>query len=114
MTRPPVTEFQHIVDLYPIATGRGADGAVPGTPLLGRAAIVDEKVKLVEDQRDGAEPGTQVNTTAHVFLLLEDYVKPGSDVVLRPGSPVERRAQVVASAYYDHPSGPEHVELWVA
>lgn len=114
MTRPPITEFRHTVDLYPIATGRSADGAVSGTPLLGRAAIVDEKTKLVEDQRDGAEPGTQVTSTALVFVMLEDYVKPGSDAVLRPGTPVERRSQVVAAAYYDHPSGPEHAELWLA
>lgn len=113
MVRPSAADLVHEVDLFPIATGGGSDGTRQAEPLLARPAIVDEKQRLVRDQRTGDGHGAEVSSSGIVFLFLEDYVKPGSDVLIRKGTPAERRANVIAVAYYDHPEAPEHVELFL-
>lgn len=114
MVRMALSDFGGgTVDLHPIGAG-GSDGRTQLDPRVDRPAIVDERVREVTDQRADSETrGTTIASSGLVITYLEDYVKPGSTIDIRKGTPAARTATVVAAAYYDDIRAPEHAEMWL-
>lgn len=111
MVRPPAYIFDQLVTLIPRPT-RGSAGMIPGEPRVARPALIDMTQQVVTDERDGSQ-GQEVIASGAVHTFLEDYAAPGSEIILRPGTPAERRVQVVTAAYFDHKLAPEHCEMTV-
>lgn len=104
-------DLPHRADLTRLVS-EGAEGEVWETT-SDRPAYVEQKTKLVIDRRSTSPTvNTEVTASTFIVLLSVDDVLPRSTVTVWKGTPRERTAEVINSAYFDHPRGPGHVELW--
>lgn len=95
-----------------LGTGRGRSYDAPRENV---PALVVDKTTMVTDQRLSSETnGREISSSCHVVMRLEDYVEPGSLVLVWKGTPRERKAEVVAAGGYEHPDAPESAQLWLA
>ena len=82
--------------------------------VTGVHALVVDKAELVLDaRRDSETRGQQILSSSQVLVQPEDYVAPGSLVTVWKGKPMERTAEVVASAYLEHSKAPSQAQMWL-
>lgn len=113
MARLREKHLPHRIDITRL-TGEGAEGETWAAPVLARPAYVEQKSRLVVDRRSTSPTaGQEVTSTAFVVLLLVDDVLPRSRVTVWKGTPRERQAEVIDSAYFDYRGTPSHVELYL-
>ena len=111
MARLREKHLPHRADITRL-TGEGAEGETWATT-LDRPAYVEQKSKLVVDRRTtSTTAGQEVTASTFVVLLTEDDVLPRSTITVFKGTPRERTAEVIDSAFFSHPRAPSHVELW--
>ncbi|TQL46674.1 hypothetical protein FB562_2198 [Homoserinimonas aerilata] len=104
-------DLPHRVDITRL-TGEGAEGETWATT-PDRPAYVEQKAKLVVDRRSTSPTaGQEVTASTFIVLLLEDDAQPRSKVTVWPGTPREREAEVITSAYLEHKKAPSHIEIW--
>jgi len=112
MARLRARHLPHRVSITPLA-GEGPEGDVWGEKRPNRPAYVEQKTRLVVDQRAGSETfGQEVEAAAMIILLLEDDTLPRSLVELGAGTPRERESEVIRSDRYEYPGTPSHIELF--
>lgn len=112
MARLRAKHLPHRVDITPLE-GEGAEGDVWGTTRTDRPAYVEQKTRLVVDQRPGSDTfGQEVEAAAFIVLLLEDDTLPRSKVKVAAGTPRERESEVIRSDRYEYPGTPSHIELF--
>src|SRR5690606_9651991 len=76
--------------------------------------VIADKVTKVLDARSASETrGQEILASAHIVMHPEDWVPPGSLVVMWQGTPMERVAEVVATAIANAKSTPESAQVWV-
>lgn len=112
--RIPSKYLEHTVlieRLLRVPTRTGDQFAEPvSTPCL-----VIEKNNLVRDQRVGSEGTTrdvEVTSSAQVLFQPEARVPIGSRLTLWPGTPNQRRVEIVADAYGAHSIAPSSWQAW--
>ena len=90
-------------------------GSIPAELRTGRPAYVEDKQKLVVDQRAGSDTrGQEINATTFVVVLPEDDMIPGAEVTVHAGTIRERTSQVVMSSKFDYNRRtPNDTELWL-
>jgi hypothetical protein len=95
-------------------TGEGAEGETWAEPVGDVPAYVEAKSKLVTDRRStSATAGTEILAMTKVFLLPGDDVMPRTKITVFPGTPREREAEVIDSAYFDYSKNtPNHTEAY--
>lgn len=104
-------DLPHRADLTRLVS-EGAEGEVWETR-PDRPAYVEQKAHLVIDRRSTSPTvNTEVTAPTFIVLLSVDDVLPRSTVTVWKGTPRERVAEVIDSAFYSHPRGPSHVELF--
>lgn len=104
-------DLPHRVDLTRL-TGEGAEGETWATT-LDRPAYVEQKSKLVVDRRTtSTTAGQEITASTFIVLLSRDDVLPRSTITVFKGTPRERTAEVIDSAWFDHPKAGGQVELW--
>lgn len=77
--------------------------------------IVVEKNSMVRDQRVGSEGATRdvdVQSSAQVLFQPEARVPVGSRLTLWPGTPNQRKVEIVADAYGVHSIAPSSWQAW--
>ncbi|WP_120338128.1 hypothetical protein [Cryobacterium soli] len=113
MARLKAKHLPHRIDITRL-TGEGAEGPVWAAPDLLRPAYVEQKSKLIVDRRStSSTAGAEVTSSEFIVILTEDDVLPGSQVTVYKGTPRERTADVLSSAFFDYPRTPSHVEIWL-
>jgi len=92
----------------------GAEGEKSGDPQSDVPAYVEAKAKLVTDRRSTSPTsGTQILALTKVFLLPGNDVVPRTKILVFPGTPREREAEVIDSAHFDYSSKtPNHTEAY--
>lgn len=114
MARLRKKHLPHRIDITRLA-GEGAEGDTWADPDTDRPAYVEQKSKLVVDRRSTSSTfGQEITSTAFVVLLTSDDVLPRSTVTVFKGTPRERTADVIESAFFDYPRAPSHVELFLS
>lgn len=113
MARLKAKHLPHRVDIVRLL-GEGAEGETWSDPDTDRPAYVEQKTRLVVDRRTTSSTnGQEVTSTVFVVLLPTDDVQPRSTVTVFKGTPRERTAEVIDSAWFDYnPKTPNHVELY--
>lgn len=90
------------------------DGSEYGAPVERQAITVDGQ-KLVADARADSETrGTAILSNVHGLVQPEHAIPVGSRVTVWPGTPLERKVQVVAVAYGEHDAAPSSAQFWGA
>lgn len=112
--RIPDKFLEHRVILEAIKPIGSSTGAKFQPARSGVKAIVMDKRTRVVDQRVASETkGQEILVSGHVLLHKENWIPPGSLVTVWPGTTMERKAEVVASAYGDHSIAPESAQVWI-
>lgn len=94
--------------------GDGPEGDVWEDPRADRPAYVEQKSRLVVDRRSTSPTsGQEITSTTFVVLLLDDDCQPRTRVTVWPGTPRERRSEVISSEYFEYRGTPSHVELYL-
>jgi hypothetical protein len=94
--------------------GDGAEGDIWGEERLDRPAYVEQKTRLRVDRRSTSPTsGQEITSTVFVVMLPEDDTAPRSRVTVWEGTPRERTAEVIDSAFFDYRGAPSHVELYL-
>ncbi|MDY7542603.1 MULTISPECIES: hypothetical protein [unclassified Cryobacterium] len=113
MARLRKKHLPHRIDITRL-TGEGAEGDTWAAPVADRPAYVEGKAARVIDRRSTSPTaGQEIVTSAFIVLLLDDDVLPRSTVTVFKGTPRERTAEVISSAFFDYPRTPSHVELYI-
>lgn len=114
MPRLRAKHLPHRID-YRTPPAAAAVGTIPGDLAVDRPAYVEDKQRLVTDQRPNSETfGQEITATTFVVVLPEDDMLPGAEVTVHKGSIRKRTSQVVASAKFDYNKRtPNHIELWL-
>lgn len=114
MVRIPNMFLPHRIDIRavnPVGTSQGASFQ-PVKPNV-RAQVLD-KVTMVVDQRSSSETFSQsIASSSTIVVQPEEYVEPGSEIVVWKGTPQERSMHVVAAGYYRHTIAPESAQFWL-
>lgn len=114
MGRLKERHLPHRIILHRFA-GEGAEGIeftdVPDVP-----AYVEQKTRIAVDRRpNSGTAGQEVTSTTTIVCLPEHDAVPGSEVTVYPGTPRERRSQIIDSALGEYSARtPNHVEFKVA
>lgn len=112
--RIPDSVLEHRVDLIPRLEVGTSHGASFGAVRADRPALVVDAEELVVDGRAASGTyGQQITSSARILLQPEDYVPPGSKVVLHKGTPAERTRFVVRTAYLEHTIAPSQAQAWL-
>lgn len=113
MTRLRAKHLPHRVTIQELE-GEGAEGDIWATAQPDRPAYVEQTTRLVVDRRATSPTvGQEVTATTFVVLLPDDDCQPRSRVTVWPGTPRERTAEVIDSAFFDYYGTPSHVELYL-
>lgn len=111
MPRLKASHLPHKVEISRL-TGEGADGAI-FADFVEAPAYVEQKSKLLIDRRSASSSYNQeVTSDTFIVLLTKDDVLPGSRIKVWAGTPRERVAEVIASAFFEYKRTPSHVEVW--
>lgn len=115
MARLKAKHLPHRVDIVRLL-GEGAEGETWSDPDTDRPAYVEAKARLVVDRRTTSSTnGQEITSSMFVVLLPTDDVLPRSTVTVFKGTPRERTAEVIDSAWFDYNAKtPNHVELYLA
>lgn len=114
MGRLKARHLPHRITIHRFA-GEGAEG-VEFTDVEDVPAYVEQKTRLAVDRRpNSTTAGQEVTSTTTIVCLPDADSAPGSEVTVFPGTPRERRSQIVDSALGEYSARtPNHVEFRVA
>lgn len=112
MARLRARHLPHRVTITPLE-GERAEGEIWGAPREDRPAYVEQKTRLVVDQRAGSETfGQEVEANTFIVLMLEDDTLPRSLIKVAADTIRERESEVIRSDRFEYPGTPSHIEVW--
>lgn len=77
-----------------------------------RARVIDKRGQVVDMRPSSETRGQTVTTSARVFMHPENYIAPDGQIVIFPGTPMERTVTVVAASYRRDRRAPESAQAW--
>lgn len=113
MSRIPAGILEHEVTIRDRIAVPQPDGALHGAPRTRPALVVMREQVVVDARIASATQGAEVRSSAHVLLQPEDYAPPGSLMTIWAGTPMERTAEVITTAYLEHSIAPSGAQAWL-
>ncbi|WP_146114015.1 hypothetical protein [Arthrobacter sp. MYb211] len=93
---------------YKPLLGQGPNGQVYGAPVEIERAYVEDKVQVIKIA-DGAD----VASSSFIVVDPDVVIPPESLITVWTGTPRERESRLMQSNYFQHPSAPSHVVLYL-
>lgn len=113
MARLRKKHLPHRIDVTPFG-GDGAEGDIWEGKREDRPAYVEQRARLRVDRRSTSPTsGQEITSSTFIVVLTDDDCAPRSRVTIWKGTPRERTAEVIDSAFFDYRGTPSHVELYL-